>query len=432
LNPLAQALIHELFDERERELTLGGVPASELAREFGTPLFVYDAEILERRLALLRSALDDRVEVFFSVKANPNPEIIRCFVALGTGCEIASAAEYHRVRAAGCVPDRIVFAGPAKTEAELDHVVREGIGEVHIESEEEFATLGALAAARGTTVNVSVRVNPVAHAAGGAMQMGGKPAAFGIEEERLADVVSAIRATRNLRFRGIHMFAGTQILDANVLIRQWRHAVKIANDLVERGVPIETLDLGGGLGLPYFAHERPLEIARLASLSAELFGALPPKLERTRFLVEPGRFLVGPAGVYLARVQRVKVSRGTTFVLLDGGMHHHLAASGNLGQVIKRDYPIVNASRLSAPVSMAAVVSGPLCTPLDALGRKVELPETRAGDLLAVLQSGAYGLSASPVGFLSHPMPAEVLLRGGTPHRIRARGTFVQPLVPLP
>lgn len=433
MNALLRAMLAEHFAIMDGELLIGGVRASRLAEEHGTPLYVYDAGILRRRLALLRGILPSRVSVLYSVKANPNPALVRCLVAEGAGCEVASAAEYLRARAAGCAPERIVFAGPGKGEDELEYVLRDGIGEIHVECDEEIEALSAIASRLGVRAKVSIRVNPTQSAAGGAMWMGGQPAAFGIDEERLEQVADAICARESLRLCGIHMYAGTQILDARVLVGQWRHAIDVAARLSSvMSVPVETVDLGGGLGIPYFPHEGALDTEALKTLASELFAALPDALARARFLVEPGRFLAGPAGVYLARVRSVKQSRGTTFIVLDGGMHHHLAASGNLGQVIKRDYPILNATRASAEPSLQAIVCGPLCTPLDTLGRSVQLAATRPGDLVAVLQSGAYGLSASPVGFLSHPMPAEVLVDRGETRCIRARGTFAQPLVPLP
>jgi diaminopimelate decarboxylase len=371
--------------------------------------------------------------VFYSVKANPNVEVVRVFVASGTGCEIASAAEYRRARAAGCPPDRIVFAGPGKGETELEDVVGAGIGEIHVESREEIALLGAIARRLERPVDVCLRVNPVASAAGGAMQMGGQPSAFGIDEEQLTDAVGWVRAEPELRLRGLHQFAGTQILDASLLVAQWAHALALGVRLAElTGRAPHTIDLGGGLGIPYFSHEKALDLAELEARSAELFGTLPASLRETRFVVEPGRFLVGPSGVYLARARSVKVSRGTTFVVLDGGMHHHLAASGNLGQVIKRDYPVVNASRLDDESSVPVTLVGPLCTPLDTLARKAEIAPVSPGDVIAIRQSGAYGLSASPVGFLSHPMPAEVLVDEGRARCVRARGTFEAPMVQLP
>ncbi|HUF91895.1 MAG TPA: type III PLP-dependent enzyme [Candidatus Limnocylindria bacterium] len=432
---LAQGLIAEQFAVAGSVLHVGGVPVTAMAAAHGTPLYVYDAGLMRRRLAMLRAVLPPRVAVHYSVKANPHPEVVRVFVEAGAGAEIASAAEWERARAAGCAPARIVFAGPGKGVEELEHVIRGGIGEIHVESDEEIALLQAIGDRLQRRVDVAIRVNPAPAAAGGAMQMGGHPAAFGFDEERLAEVAARVGQAARLRLRGVHMFAGTQILDAAVLAGQWRHAIGIARRLGEiTGAAVDTIDLGGGLGIPYFAHERALDLAAVQALAAPAFAALDAEahLSATRLIVEPGRFLAGPAGVYLTRVRSVKVSRGATFVVCDGGMHHHAAAAGNLGQVIKRDYPVVNASRLDTPAALTAAVVGPLCTPLDTLGRKVELPATQPGDLIAVLQSGAYGLSASPVGFLSHPMPAEVLVDDGHAREIRARGTFAQPVVPLP
>jgi diaminopimelate decarboxylase len=325
----------------------------------------------------------------------------------------------------------MLFAGPGKTAAELELVVGRGIGEIHVESREELDVLSRLDGEK----RVGVRVNPLAAAAGGAMRMGGRSSPFGFDEERLEEVIARIVSCSALRFCGIHMFVGTQILDSELLIAQWRHAVAVARRAAAvNGAPLETVDLGGGLGIPYFPGEHPLALPRVRRLAAELFRDLDgdPLFDGTKFIIEPGRFLVGPAGVYLSRVLSVKHSRGDTFVVVDGGMHHHLAASGNLGQVIKRDFPVVNASRMDATPLVDATVVGSLCTPLDVLGRTVRLSAPRPGDLVAVLQSGAYGLTASPVGFLSHPMPAEVLIEEEVPRLIRRRGTFEQPLTSLP
>jgi diaminopimelate decarboxylase len=423
------ALAREHFRVAGGELQVGGVPVSELARAHGTPLYVYDGGELERRLDLLRAHLPAGVDVFYSAKANPNPAVLRRFVGKGAGIEIASAGEYVRARAAGCAPERILFAGPGKTREELAYVLARGVGEIHAESDEELAVLAELAAK--APVRVAVRVNPSAEASGGAMRMGGQPAPFGFDEERLEEVARRVAGTPGLRFTGVHMFAGTQILDARVLVGQWAHALETAARCAA-WAPVETVDLGGGLGIPYFANERALDLAALKREAGRLFAALPGALARARVVLEPGRFLAGPAGVYLARVLAVKRSRGRTFVVLDGGMNHHLAASGNLGQVIKRDYPVLNASRADARAEALATVVGPLCTPLDTLARQVALPPTFSGDLVAVLQSGAYGLSASPLGFLSHPSPAEVLADRGGHETIRARGTFEAPLADLP
>jgi diaminopimelate decarboxylase len=414
-------------------MNYGDLSLEDIARQYGTPLYVYDAASMRAQLQALSAALPSRIELFYSVKSNPNPEVVRVFVQSGTGCEIASAAEYRRALAAGCAPEKILFAGPGKAEEELVEVVRRGVGEIHVESQEEIALLGAIARRLERRVGVSIRVNPARSAAGGAMQMGGQPSWFGIDEERLEEAVGWVRAEPALQLRGLHQFAGTQILDANVLVGQWRHALSLGEKFAAlTGHPPQTLDLGGGLGIPYFAGDQPLDLEELKARAAELFGRLPALFAGTRFIVEPGRFLVGPSGLYLTRVRSVKVSRGSTFVVLDGGMHHHLAASGNLGQVIKRDYPVISVSHSGSPATLTATLVGPLCTPLDTLARKAQIAPVARGDLLAILQSGAYGLTASPVGFLSHPMPAEVLVDAGVAHCIRARGTFDAPLVQLP
>jgi diaminopimelate decarboxylase len=414
-------------------LAWGGASVAALAREHGTPLYLYDASAIRSQIIALRDALGDRIDICYSVKANPNPSVVRVCVDHDLGCEIASAAEYRRARAAGCGAERIVFAGPGKDEHELAYVVDAGIGQVHVESDDEIALLGSIARRQARDVDVAIRVNPQGSAAGGALQMGGRPAAFGIDEERLGEAVARVRAESRLVLRGIHQFAGTQILDARLLVAQWRHAISLGEQLVAwTGIAPQTIDLGGGLGIPYFGHERALDLTLLRSELQQLLAGLPAALARTRLVVEPGRFLVGPCGVYVTRVRAVKMSRGTKFVVVDGGMHHHLAAAGNLGQVIKRDYPMVNASRIDDERRERVTIAGCLCTTLDTLARDTALAPVRTGDLIAILQSGAYGLSASPTGFLSHPMPAEVLVDGGHARVIRTRGTFEAPLVQLP
>jgi diaminopimelate decarboxylase len=424
---LARSLVAENFSGSGDELVIGGVSVGDLARTYGTPLFAYDAGLMRRSYRSLRRAVSGLAEVYYSIKANPNPAVVSLFVEEGAGLEIASGAEFLRARAAGCPPERVVFAGPAKSPDELALTIEAGIGEIHLESYEEIEHVARIATKLGRSVPVAVRVNPVAAARGGAMQMGGRPAPFGFDEEGLGAVLAAIDAHPLLHMSGIHVFAGTQILDAEVLLEQWSHSISIASRVARQlGRPLETLDLGGGLGIPYYAGDKALDLDALARGVPALRTAMDaePLLRGTRVILEPGRFLTGNAGVYAMSVRAVKVSRGTRFVVCDGGMHHHLAASGNLGQVVKRDYPIVAASRLCDSDRSSCHVVGPLCTPLDSLGRNAALPPLRAGDLIAVLQSGAYGLTASPTGFLSHPPPAEVLIENGRHKLIRRRGTL--------
>ena len=421
---LSTRLAAALLGWREGKATLGGVSIESLAAAHGTPLYLYDAGVLLTQFLRLRRALPQPIEIYYSIKANPHPSVISIFVQQGAGCEIASGGEYALARRAGAPANRIVFAGPGKGREELEFVVSGGIGEIHLESFEEIETLEQIAQRAQTAVDVSIRINPSA-AMGGGLLMGGQPTAFGFEEESLQDVLQAVSVCARLKLRGIHLYTGTQILDAELLLQHWRHAVDLGKQVSDiTGEPVSTIDLGGGLGIPYFAHERELDLDTLSKGSRKLIDAASEdaRIAEARFVVEPGRFLAGPAGIYVARVRSVKNCRGTTFVVLDGGMNHHLAASGNLGQVVRRDYPIVNLSRSDSADQVTVVVVGPLCTPIDTLGRKVRLTQTQPGDLLGILQSGAYGLTASPTQFLSHPRPAEIMVRGGSSEVITPRG----------
>jgi diaminopimelate decarboxylase len=417
-------LLARHFPGSERELRVGGVSIREIADQFGTPLFVYDASVLDRKWTQLRETLPPEFSICYSVKANPNRTILRRFLDKGAGLEVASAGELAQALAAGCPPDRVLFAGPGKTASELEAALAAGIGEIHVESALEARRLIQVAHRLGVRARAGLRVNPGAEVQGGAMRMGGKPAPFGVDEESLDEVTDALMADSAVDFRGLHIFSGTQILDATVLVNQYRRGIDIARRLAARlGRPLATLDFGGGLGVPYFATESPLDMHKLReqlqALMAEIEG--DRRLAGTRFLVEPGRYLVAEAGVYVARVNDIKVSRGKTFYILDGGMNHHLAASGNLGQVIKRNFPLAVVNRLGEPASQSVDVVGPLCTPLDTLARDAALARAEVGDLVGIFQSGAYGLSASPLGFLSHPTPAEVLAVDGVAMLIRPR-----------
>lgn len=423
---LARQLLREGFEVRDGELRVGGVGVRELVRGHGSPQYVYDQRTLQARYRALAAALDGFAEVWYSIKANPQPAVAASFVALGAGLEIASGGEFRLARAAGCDPHRMLFAGPGKGADELREAIGGGIGEVHLECFEEIEACAAIAAGLGRTLDVALRVNPGAAAAGGAMRMGGKPAAFGFDEEILEAAAEAVGRHPSLRLHALHLFAGTQVLQAEVLLQQWRCGLDLARRLARHlGRPLARIDLGGGLGIPYHAGQATLDLQALRD-GATALAALQqadPWLAPSQVLIEPGRWLAGPAGVYLMQVRAVKTSRGQRFVVCDGGMHHHLAASGNLGQVVKQDYPLVAATRMDDPELAPAQVVGPLCTPLDTLGRQALLPrELRAGDLLAVLQSGAYGLSASPVGFLGHPLPAETMVDGGEVRVLRPAG----------
>ena len=422
------SILEENFTTKAGELCVGGIPISAIAEEFGTPLYVYDAAILRSQLSKLRRALGDGWNVYYSAKANPAQQVLKVFLAQGCGIEIASAGEFQQAIAAGCDPQRILFAGPGKRPEELRFVVEKNIGEIHVESATEIDRLQSVCQQLGRTQQISVRVNPTGDAQGGAMRMGGKPLQFGIDEEILETIIGQISKCPNLNLAGVHLFAGTQILNAADLLPQYKRGVEIAARIAEQiGHPLSAIDFGGGLGIPYFENDHALDLEALSKIAATIRASVEanPLLKPATLIVEPGRFLAGPSGVYVSRVIDIKDSRGKRFLIVDGGMHHHLAASGNLGQTIKRNYPIAALNRLNQPNDASAEVVGPLCTPLDVLGRAASLPSTvEIGDLIGVFQSGAYGRSASPMQFLSHDGPAEVMVDDGKAFLIRERGSI--------
>lgn len=431
----AVALIAKYFSLSGDELIIGGVSVGDIVARYGTPLFVYDRSIIDQKIDLLRETLPARFEIYYSVKANPNPAILRHFLDKGCGLEIASGGELHLALSAGCAPERILFAGPGKTEAELDLALGHDIGEIHVESLLEAERIGKICGRLGKMARVALRVNPRGDAQGGAMRMGGKPAPFGVDEEIIDGVLDRLLADSHIDFRGIHLFAGTQILDYTVLVNQYRKGLEIARRVSNRvNRPLHTIDFGGGLGIPYFPGEEELNMQKLRTGLAELFGEIEAdsQFEKTKFVVEPGRHLIGEAGIYVTRVTDVKISRGKKFLIVDGGMNHHLAASGNLGQVIKRNFPIAVLNKCQSRSAETVDVVGPLCTPLDTLARDVALPSCEVGDVVGIFQSGAYARTASPLGFLSHPTPAEVLLENGQMHLIRRRGNFLDLLGDIP
>ena len=419
------SLIARHFPQSKEELSIGALSADVLANLYGTPFFVYDRAVLDQKWNLLREALPPEFSIYYSVKANPHPAILDCFLSKGAGLEIASGGEFCQALNAGCRPENILFAGPGKSEAELALVLDKGIGEIHVESLLELERIIAIARRVRTKPRVAIRVNPSGEAEGGAMRMGGRPAPFGIDEEDLDELLDFFAGTTDVELSGIHLFAGTQILNVDVLADQYRKGLSIGRRVAARmRRPLRRLDFGGGLGVPYFANEHPLDTLKLKPVLEKLVSEVrvDPAFTGTQFLVEPGRYLVAEAGVYVARVTDIKVSRGKKFLITDGGMHHHLAASGNLGQTIKRNYPVALLTKLNEPNREAVDIVGPLCTPLDVLARNIDVPKAEVGDLVGVFQSGAYARSASPLNFLSHPTPPEVWVDGCKHRLIRRRG----------
>jgi diaminopimelate decarboxylase len=424
---LALALTRRYFSTANGALYVGSIPVGAIAAKYGTPLFIYDSAVLHRKWATLRNTYPPEFAISYSVKANPNRTVLKYLLAKGCGLEVASGGEFYQAIRAGCPVEKIVYAGPGKTEAELELVLSQGIGELHIESLGELERVRTISRRLGLQARVAVRVNPSPEAEGGAMRMGGKASPFGIDEENLDAVLDQLLEDPALEFRGVHLFSGTQILDHLVLISQYHHGLEIAKQVASRMQrPLHTIDFGGGLGIPYFPNEQELDMAELRqSLTTFMVKARGEALfSGTQFMVEPGRYLVGEAGIYVARIIDIKVSRGKKFLIVDGGMNHHLAASGNLGLVIKRNFPVALLSRVDSPAEETVDIVGPLCTPLDVLARTTNLPKAEIGDLVGIFQSGGYARTASPVNFLSHPAPPEIWVEGGRDYLIRRRGKY--------
>ena len=410
LNSFSQHPPHPYFDTRDGELIVGGRPVSALAHEIGrTPFYAYDREVITKRVGELRAQLPPGVELHYAIKANPMPEVVQHLAGLVDGLDVASACEMQTALATGVDPVEISFAGPGKAPHELEAAVAAGIV-INVESELELQRIAGIARRTGVRPKVAVRVNPDFELKSSGMKMSGGPKQFGIDAERVPGVLRDM-AGLPVEFWGFHIFSGSQNLRADSLVEAQNKAVELALRLApDAPAPVRLLNLGGGFGIPYFPGEARLDVAPVADNLGHLLSVVRTQLPSAHVVLELGRYLVGEAGVYVCRVLDRKVSRGHVFLVTDGGLHHHLAASGNFGQVLRKNYPVLVANRIGSETREVASVVGPLCTPLDLLADRMELARAEVGDLVAVFQSGAYGLTASPLGFLSHPAPAEVLV----------------------
>jgi diaminopimelate decarboxylase len=425
--PLTQQLLAQNFQRSDGQLVLDGCRLTDLAETYGTPLFVYSEQILQRTWQQLRQTFPAEFAIYYSIKANPHQALLRFFLSRGCGLEVASGGELQQALVAGAAAGRLVYAGPGKTDAELTLAIQQEVSELHAESWGEVQRIARIARSLGRRAPVALRVNPNLATVGGSLQMGGRPSQFGIDEDQLPEVVSAAQREAAVELRGLHLNTGTQILQAEMLLEYYRHAALVARrTAAQLQRPLQTLDLGGGLGIPYHAGQTPLDLDRLHAGLVELLDECrqDPWLGSTCWLIEPGRYLVGEAGCYLMRVVDIKRSRGQTFVITDGGMHHHAAATGNFGQTLKRPFPIAVGNRQRPSSDEVVAVVGPLCTPLDSFGRQLPLAGLQVGDLLVVLQSGAYARAASPLQFLGHDSPAEVWVDRGRHRLIRRRGSW--------
>lgn len=392
-------------------LCVGGVPVTRLAeRVGGTPFFAYDRGLLTGRVELLRRTLPPDVRLGYAVKANPMPALVQHLSHLVDYLDVASSLEMLTALDTLVPPSRVTFAGPGKSPAEIRQAVAAGVT-IELESATEAARVLQAGEALGLRPRVAVRVNPDFEIKGSGMRMGGGPQQFGVDVEQVPELLRTL-AGGDLDVVGFHIFAGSQNLRADILCDAQRRTAELALRLAE-DAPAEVtyLNLGGGFGIPYFDKDSPLDLDAIGeNLTVLTRDVIRPALPVADVVIELGRYVVGESGVYITRVLDRKVSRGRVFLVVDGGLHHQLAASGNFGQVLRRNYPLVVANRIDEDSSETVTVVGTLCTPLDLLGDRVAFPPADVGDLVAIFQAGAYGLTASPTGFLSHPLPPEVLL----------------------
>ncbi len=397
------------FAAIDGELAIGGRKASELVAEAGSPLFVYDAALITARVAALRAALPDRLGLHYAMKANPYAPVLRHMAGLVDGFDIASGGELLMAEAAGVPAERISFAGPGKRDADLAAAIARGVT-LNLESAREAERALAIGERLGRAPRLAIRVNPDFDLKGSGMKMGGGAKPFGVDAALVPALVRRIMSS-GAEWRGLHIYAGSQTLDAAAIAEMQAATLALAARLAEEsGAALPACNLGGGFGIPYFPGDVPLDLSAVGDALGAQLASVPDVLADTAFCIELGRYLVGEAGVYLTRIIDRKESHGEVFLVTDGGLHHQLAASGNFGTVVRRNYPSAIATRFGAPVEEEASIVGCLCTPLDRLADKGGFPRAEEGDLVAVFCAGAYGASASPMHFLGHGPAAELLV----------------------
>lgn len=417
---LRKTLISELFSSKDGVLHIGGVSVSELTAKYGTPLYIYDAEIIRRQFSKVRQVFDDRVHILYALKANPNIAIARTLLNEGAGLEVASEGELLMGVAAGFEGDNIQFAGPGKSYSDLQRACELEISSVNIESLSEAKRIVEVLESRNLRANVSIRVQQKTSLSGSRMRMSGGSSKFGVPEDQVSEVVKFLVCQERISFRGLHTYAGTQCFDSDAWVGNAERLIKLANELESEGLcDVQQLNFGGGFGVEVFDSDKPFDLASAANGLNELIIADTNR--NRKYFIELGRYLTANSGIYLLKVLEHKQNQETQHMIVDGGMNHNAAAAG-IGSIVKRNFPIVLANRLNDESEVSYSIGGPLCLPSDQLAENCMLPKVNSGDLLAILVSGAYGLTYSPTLFLSHPVPGEVLVNKGDYSLIRSPG----------
>ena len=402
--------IHHRLNVENNQLIFAGKSAEEIiAIAGGTPCYVYDKSLVVNRVKALRSMLPETVKIHYAIKANPYAPLVGQMVNHVDGFDVASHQELILALASGMPAANISFAGPGKSSQDLTAGVASGVI-INVESEHELNQIYAIAQQQQCRANIALRVNPSFELKNAGMSMAGGSKPFGIDAENITAMLKKLDVDK-VNIKGLHIFTGSQNLNAEALMQAQSNTFELAYQLLkETGVEITHLNIGGGFGIPYFPNEKALDLTAVIDNLTKLLEKYQPLLGFKEIHLELGRYLVGEAGMYLSRVVDKKNSRGTTFLVVDGGMHHHLANSGNFGQVIRKNYPVVMPQEIEHTAPEKVNVVGPLCTPLDILANQIDLAPAKIGDVIAVLQSGAYGPTASPQLFLSQPQVKEIML----------------------
>lgn len=400
----------ERIDVRNNELLIADKTTSQLAEiAGGTPFYVYSRDELSDRVTQLRAAMPEALKLHYAIKANPMPAVVQHMSSRVDGLDVASHKEMLVALGSGMEPENISFAGPAKQVKELRAAVAAGIV-INVESVLELERLYKISDELTVKPKVAFRVNPDFELKSSGMKMAGGPKQFGIDAELMPEVLADLD-TSKVNFKGFHIFSGSQNLKPDALIEAHDKTFALAAKLSAMApTAVEHVNIGGGLGIPYFPGEKALDVEPVAANLKRLLDEREGLFQQADIVMELGRYFVGEAGYYICKVTDKKVSRGQTYLMTDGGLHHHLSNSGNFGQVIRKNYPVLIANRVAGESTEKVEIVGPLCTPLDIVGAKLELPEAETGDMVAVFQSGAYGATASPQAFLSHPNVRELLV----------------------
>lgn len=400
-----------------------GLSIKSLAEQFGTPLYIYNSQVVAQSFSQLREVFGPDVDIFYSLKANPNVSVCALLKALGANAEVSSLTELKTAIKAGFAPHNIIFVGPYKTSSAIQFALEQQIYAIVCESREEFLEIAAIAKQQQTIANVAIRINPAYTLSQARLRMGGSASQFGIDQEDLFNHEKLFLNTPYINLLGIHVYTGTRILDADEIYRNTLNILELAEQVSQRWEkPFEMIDIGGGFGIPYHQDENAIDLPKLQLLLRPLIDKFKLQHPTTRLMLESGRYLMGTAGYFVSQIKVSKQSKGQHFLVTDGGTNCHMAAVGT-NPYMKKNFPIHAITQQPSQHLQTCHITGPLCTPTDLLGKNISVPTTQPGDLIVVQASGAYGPTASPVLFLGHGYPSEIMIHQGKALLIRERDT---------